>query len=83
MLNDLKQPAKDWLADAMENLSGLLGDGDDPSFTLDVFGAEIEIRLNKLPGHFERVQVEVPNAEVSGAGTASAGLPGYTAGTTE
>jgi len=66
MLNDLKQPAKDWLADAMENLSGLLGDGDDPSFTLDVFGAEIEIRLNKLPGHFERVQIEVPNAEVTG-----------------
>lgn len=30
MLNDLKQPAKDWLADAMENLSGLLSDGDDP-----------------------------------------------------
>ena len=67
MLNDLKQPAKDWLADAIENLSGLLGDGDDPSFTLDVFGAEIEIRLNKLPGHFERAQIEVPNAELTGA----------------
>ena len=71
MLNDLKQPAKDWLADAMENLSGLLGDGDDPSFTLDVFGAEIEIRLNKLPGHFERVQIEVPNAKVEADGAAS------------
>lgn len=56
MLNDLKQPAKDWLADAMENLSALLDSGDDPSFTLDVFGAEIEIRLNKVPGHFERVR---------------------------
>ena len=67
MLNDLQQPAKDWLADAMENLSGLLGDGENPSFTLDVFGAEIEIRLNKLPGHFERVQIDVPNAEVRGA----------------
>ncbi len=69
MLNDLKQPAKDWLADAMENLGGLLGDGDDPSFTLVVFGAEIEIRLNKLPGHFERVQIEVPNGRAMRAGT--------------
>ncbi len=50
MLNDLKQPAKDWIADAIENLSGLLNDGEDPSFTLDLFGAEVEIRLNRLPG---------------------------------
>lgn len=54
MLNDLNQPAKHWLADAMQNLGGLLGDGEDPAFTLDLMGAEIEIRLNKLPGHFER-----------------------------
>ena len=68
MLNDLKQPAKGWLADAMENLSGLLGDGEDPSFTLNIFGAEVEVRLNKLPGHFERVQIEVPNAALNSAG---------------
>lgn len=49
MLNDLKQPAKNWLADAIENLSGLLGDGEDPSFVLHAFGASIEIRLIKLP----------------------------------
>jgi len=63
MLNDLNQPAKHWLADAMGNLGDLLAAGDDPSFTLNVFGAEIEIRLNKLPGHFERVQIEVTNKE--------------------
>jgi hypothetical protein len=61
MLNDLKQPAKDWLADAMENLSNLLGDGEEPAFALNVFGAEIEIRLTKLPGHSELTQIEVPN----------------------
>ena len=66
MLNDLRQPAKDWLADALENLSGLLGDGEDPSFTLNVFGAEVEIRLNKLPGHFERLKIEVPNVKLTG-----------------
>ena len=63
MINDMKQPAKDWLADAMENLGGLLQDGEDPSFTLVVFGAEIEIRLNNLPGHFKRESIKVPNAE--------------------
>jgi len=57
MLNDLNQPAKNWLADAMSNMGGLLADGQDPSFTLNVFGAEVEIRLNRLPGHFERASI--------------------------
>lgn len=58
-LHDLSQPAKNWLADAIQNLGGLLGDGKDPSFSLDIGGAEFEFRLIKLPGEFERVCVEL------------------------
>lgn len=54
MLTDLQQPAKHWLADAVLNFQTLLNEGDDPSFTLTVGGAVIEIRLNEAPGIFSR-----------------------------
>ena len=63
MLNDLNQSAKDWLADAMKNLGVLLDKGYDPLFTLVILDAEIQIQLNKLPGLFERVKIDIPNAE--------------------
>lgn len=62
MLSDIEQPAKDWIADVMLNLALLLGDGENPSFTMEFMGAEIEIRLNSLPGHFERRRIEPPDA---------------------
>lgn len=54
MLNDIQQPAKCWLADALENLGNLLKEGSDPSFNVIIDGVEIEIRINKIPGHFLR-----------------------------
>lgn len=58
MIGDLHQPAKDWLADHLQNFGGQLKDGDDPSCIIEFQGVEIEVRLNKIPGHFERVVSE-------------------------
>jgi hypothetical protein len=55
----MKQPAKDWLADALENLGGMLGKGEDPSFIINIYGVVIEIRLNTLPGNFERQKIQI------------------------
>jgi hypothetical protein len=54
MVSDLKQPTHHWLADLLENFSELLNEGEDPSCTITYEGVEIEVRLNKIPGHFER-----------------------------
>ncbi|GAB6139902.1 hypothetical protein JCM14076_06310 [Methylosoma difficile] len=55
MIADLKQPAKNWLADHLNNFGNLLNAGDDPSCIISLpEGVEIEIRLNKLPEVFER-----------------------------
>ncbi len=54
MIADLQQPVKDWLADHLNNFGTLLDSGDDPSCIITYEGVEVEIRLNKLPGVFER-----------------------------
>jgi hypothetical protein len=54
MIVDLQQPAKNWLADHLKNFGTLLDSGDDPSYIMTYEGVEVEIRLNKLPGVFER-----------------------------
>lgn len=54
MINDLKQPAKDWLADAMDNFAKALRDGNDPALGIEFKGVKFELRLMHLPGHFER-----------------------------
>ena len=54
MLTDLHQPAKHWLADAVQNFKLLLAENDDPSFVIKIGGAVIEIRLNEAPGLFSR-----------------------------
>jgi hypothetical protein len=54
VIADLKQPAKNWLADNLQNFGSLLDAGEDPSCTFTLNGVEIEIRLNKLPGVFDR-----------------------------
>jgi len=54
MISDFKQPAKDWIADVLNNLGNFLKHGDDPSFTITIDGVEIEIRLNHIPGEFNR-----------------------------
>jgi hypothetical protein len=59
MLNDLQQPAKHWLADAVENFKQLLAENDDPSFTIEIGGAVIEVRLNEAPGVFSRKTIFV------------------------
>ncbi|SIQ30136.1 hypothetical protein [Marinobacterium stanieri] len=59
MIHDLEQPAKDWVADHIENFGVLLNKGDDPSCLIRVQGCEIEIRLNKVPGLFERSEQHI------------------------
>ncbi|MCU7842098.1 MAG: hypothetical protein KZQ94_22345 [Candidatus Thiodiazotropha sp. (ex Troendleina suluensis)] len=59
MITDLKQPAKNWLADHLQNFGTLLDAGEDPSCVITYQGVEVEIRLNKLPGVFERQAIEV------------------------
>ena len=56
MINDFKQPAKNWLVDVLKNLFNFLKDGEDPCFTIIIDGVEIEIRLNKIPGEYNRQQ---------------------------
>lgn len=70
MLTDLQQPAKHWLADAVMNFKTLLAEDDDPSFTLELNGCVIEIRLNEAPGVFSRrtITVSSDNAPVSDGG---------------
>lgn len=62
MIADLKQPAKNWIADHLENFQTLIESGDDPSCTITYNGIEIEVRLNKCPGVFERATVKVDGA---------------------
>jgi hypothetical protein len=64
MISDFKQPAKYWLADVLNNLGNFLKDGEDPCFTITIDGVEIEIRLNNIPGEFNRQQIKVPNAVI-------------------
>jgi len=57
---------RDWLADVLNNLGNFLKDGEAPCFTIIIDGVEIEIRLNNIPGQFNRQQIKMPNAELSG-----------------
>lgn len=57
MIADLKQPAQSWLGDVLNNFVTLLDAGDDPSVIIEISGIEIEIRLKKVAGGFERVIV--------------------------
>ena len=59
MIGDLKQPAKSWLADAIDICGEKLGAGDDPSFFVEISGVKFEFRLMHLPGHFQRVNIPV------------------------
>jgi len=59
MIADLKQPAKYWLADHLNNFGVLLEKGEDPSCLITYGGVEIEIRLNKVPGVFERKEISL------------------------
>lgn len=62
MIADLQQPAKAWLADHLQNFGTLLDSGDDPSCIITYQGVEVEIRLNKLPGVFERETIKIEGA---------------------
>jgi hypothetical protein len=59
MITNLQQPAKHWLADAVENFKKLLAENDDPSFTIEIGEAVIEVRLNESPGVFSRKTIHV------------------------
>lgn len=59
MIGDLTQPAANWIVDHLENFGVLLDKGDDPSCIVEIQGVEVEIRLNKLPGVFERQAVNL------------------------
>lgn len=60
MIGDIQQSAKNWLADHISNFGNLLKEGDDPSCIIEYQGVEIEIRLNKLEGVFDREILDVP-----------------------
>ena len=49
MIGDFEQPTRMWLADVIDNLNELMQAGEDPTFWMNLMGAEIEIRLTKLP----------------------------------
>ncbi len=66
-LADLKQPAKAWLADAFENFATLLGDDEDPSFTITHSGVVVEFRVMTIPGLFERLCIKVPMNKLKNA----------------
>lgn len=83
MIADLKQPAKNWIADHLENFQTLIDAGDDPSCIITYKGVEVEIRLNKLPGVFERETIKVLGVERPGKRPASAGPKGGTIVTTD
>jgi hypothetical protein len=57
MIGDFNQSAKDWLADVLNNLGNCLTVGEDPCFIVKIDGVEIEIRLNTIPGQFNRQQL--------------------------
>jgi len=59
MITDFKQPANHWIADCIENFKDLLQSGEDPTLKLNLFGVEFELRLNKLPGVFERHEIDL------------------------
>ena len=42
---DMDQPAKDWVADCIENLGKLMGDGEPPTMDIEVCGVKFEFRL--------------------------------------
>jgi len=76
MLTDLQQPAKHWLADAIKNFKTLLAENEDPSFTLELGGAVIEIRLNEAPGVFSRSVVDCQtNADGDAPGAKEEPMP--------
>ncbi|MCU7934161.1 MAG: hypothetical protein KZQ99_04680 [Candidatus Thiodiazotropha sp. (ex Dulcina madagascariensis)] len=63
MISDLQQSAKNWLADHLQNFGALLDSGNDPSCIITYQGVEVEIRLNKLPGVFERETIYIGTAD--------------------
>jgi hypothetical protein len=60
MIADLKQSARNWLGDHLQNFDKMLAAGDDPSCMIVLpGGVEVEIRLNRFPGVFERQIIPV------------------------
>ena len=68
MLGNLKQPARLWWADAIENCGNLLKSGEDPSFAVEFPGVKMEVRLVHAEGVFTRTTVHLPNPEKGGRG---------------
>lgn len=50
MLSNMKQPAHDWWADALENLSKLEKQGQATEFEVNLYGAKVKIELTDYPG---------------------------------
>jgi len=63
MIADLKQPAKNWIADNLNNFQTLINNGDDPSMDLNIGGCVIQIRLMKVPGLYERLEINIGGSE--------------------
>jgi len=58
MIADMEQPAKNWMADIIQNMGTLLDNGDDPSMVFQINGVVLELRLNNLPGVFVRETIK-------------------------
>lgn len=56
---DLQQTAQNWISYMMETLGHQLMEGHDPSITMEFEGCHIEFRCNKIPGCFDRVNLEL------------------------
>jgi len=55
----MNQPAKAWLAECIENLGVLVGNGEDPSMLIEIGDVIFEFRLQHLPGIYDRITVEI------------------------
>lgn len=66
-IRNIDQPAKDWLADNLQNFARLVESGGDPSVIITMTGGVVlELRLNECPGLFSRQTVTVELAAPAG-----------------
>lgn len=65
MIADLQQPAKDWLADVIQNFGKQLRDGDDPSLEVEFNGMKMRVQLVHLDGVYSRTNtMNITNEEL-------------------
>ncbi len=51
---NVDQSAKEWITEHMEEFGAAIGRGEDPTIKHCIHGVEFEVRLNKIPGMYDR-----------------------------